>query len=220
MLPWSEIDTVMFDMDGTLLDLHFDNFFWQDYVPAVYSQTHGGDAEAALAKLHARYLEVKGSLSWYSLDFWSTELNLDIGELKRTVRNRISIRPGVEEMLTLLQATDKQLLLVTNADPTALQIKIEETGIDRFFNHSISSHELDLAKENQGFWRRLQEKIHYQPDRTVLFDDSLPVLLQAQAEGIRHLYGIHQPDSMKQPLADFAFPRIVDFAHIHPDSDL
>ena len=27
MLAWDEIDTVLLDMDGTLLDLHFDNHF-------------------------------------------------------------------------------------------------------------------------------------------------------------------------------------------------
>ena len=41
MLPWFEIDTVMFDMDGTLLDLHFDNFFWLKLVPEHFSKHHG-----------------------------------------------------------------------------------------------------------------------------------------------------------------------------------
>ena len=50
MLPWSEIDTVMFDMDGTLLDLHFDNFFWLKVVPEHFSKHHGVSEEQALAQ--------------------------------------------------------------------------------------------------------------------------------------------------------------------------
>ncbi|HBT55971.1 MAG TPA: haloacid dehalogenase, partial [Pseudomonas sp.] len=34
MLNWNAIDTVLLDMDGTLLDLHFDNHFWLEHMPA------------------------------------------------------------------------------------------------------------------------------------------------------------------------------------------
>ncbi|NLD01354.1 MAG: haloacid dehalogenase, partial [Gammaproteobacteria bacterium] len=37
-LPWAHIDTVLLDMDGTLLDLHFDNFFWLKYLPQCYAE--------------------------------------------------------------------------------------------------------------------------------------------------------------------------------------
>lgn len=38
MLAWQEIDTVLLDMDGTLIDLHFDNYFWQRLVPERWGQ--------------------------------------------------------------------------------------------------------------------------------------------------------------------------------------
>ncbi len=36
MIDWDNIDTVLLDMDGTLLDLGFDNWFWQPHVPEQY----------------------------------------------------------------------------------------------------------------------------------------------------------------------------------------
>ena len=51
MVAWSEIDTVMFDMDGTLLDLHFDNFFWLKLVPEHLSKQHGVSEKQALAHM-------------------------------------------------------------------------------------------------------------------------------------------------------------------------
>ena len=44
MINWKNIDTVLLDMDGTLLDLHFDNHFWQTFVPLRYAQQHAGGA--------------------------------------------------------------------------------------------------------------------------------------------------------------------------------
>lgn len=32
-IAWQEVDTVLLDMDGTLTDLAFDNYFWQTLVP-------------------------------------------------------------------------------------------------------------------------------------------------------------------------------------------
>ena len=40
-LPWPDIDTVLLDMDGTLLDLHFDNHFWLELLPQRYAELHG-----------------------------------------------------------------------------------------------------------------------------------------------------------------------------------
>ncbi len=206
----------MFDMDGTLLDLHFDNFFWQVLVPRIYSQTKGISEEAAREFIHRRYAGVRGTLDWYCLDYWEEELGLDIVSLKSTIKHKIKVRPSVERILQELQASDKRLLLITNAHPSSLRIKLEHTGLADYFHRCISSHSLKLAKENHGFWESLQKIEPYQPERTILFDDSLPVLRQAKREGIKHLFAIKQPDSQKAPLDGEEFPQVDDFDHILP----
>ena len=201
MPPWSDIDTIMFDMDGTLLDLHFDTYFWQELVPSIYSQTHGISKDAAREIIMLKYAEVRGTLDWYCLDYWKQELRLDVANLKTTIKHKIKIRPNV---------------LITNAHPASLRIKMEHTGIAEYFHQCISSHSLQLAKENHGFWDSLKRLEPYEPDRTALFDDSLPVLRQARREGIRHLYAIKQPDSQQPSLEAAEFPQIEDFDHIMP----
>jgi len=39
-INWSEIDTILLDMDGTLLDLNFDLHFWMEYLPLVLANKH------------------------------------------------------------------------------------------------------------------------------------------------------------------------------------
>jgi len=51
MLNWSEISTVLLDMDGTILDLHFDTHFWLEHLPMRYSEKTGISLEQAKEKL-------------------------------------------------------------------------------------------------------------------------------------------------------------------------
>ena len=52
MIDWDDIDTVLLDMDGTLLDLHFDNFFWMHYMPRRYAEIHQRDEADSRRQLH------------------------------------------------------------------------------------------------------------------------------------------------------------------------
>jgi putative hydrolase of the HAD superfamily len=189
------IDTVLLDLDGTLLDLHFDNHFWLEYVPVCYARQHGVALEKAHEVLMQRYNQVRGSLDWYCIEFWTRELGLDIEQLKREVAHKIAVHPFVHDFLQSARTRGKQVVLVTNAHPASLTIKMEKTELVDYFDSIITSHELGLAKEQDGFWEKLQAVNAYDPQKTLLIDDNHEVLECAERYGIRHLLAIHRPDS-------------------------
>jgi HAD superfamily hydrolase (TIGR01509 family) len=198
---WHAIDTVLLDMDGTLLDLKFDNFFWQEWVPVKYAERHGLSLEKALADLRPRFEAHRGLLAWYCTDFWSRELDLPIASLKHDAREKIGWLGDAEGFLIRLRRLGKRMLLVTNAHTDTLRIKDLKTGLARYFDATVSSHVLGAPKEHPGFWEKLQASHPFDAARTLFVDDSLPVLRAARGYGIAHIVRITHPDSSQQPHA-------------------
>ena len=214
MINWDEIDTVLLDMDGTLLDLYFDNYFWQEYLPAHWGQLRGVDTDTARRELLPRFKSREGTLSWYCLDFWSRELNIDILKLKEGVEHLIRLRPSALEFLQALQEMNKNPVLVTNAHPDLIEMKFGKTGIDRFFQNVICSHVVGVPKEEIDFWQNLKSVLDFVPERTLLIDDNVSVLRTAQSAGIAWLYCIASPDSHAPERQTGEFTAIRDFRDI------
>lgn len=216
MIAWPQIDTVFLDMDGTLLDLHFDNHFWREHMPRRYAEYHGLDEAIARERLAQHYDRHAGTLNWYCIDFWSSELALDVVQLKEEVVHLIAVRPDVPAFLQALRASGRRVVMVTNAHPKSLDLKMRETRIDAWFDALISSHSLGLPKEHPDFWRALQTIEPYDPQRTLFVDDSLPVLESAQAYGIAHLLAVCNPDSKLPHKDSGAFRGITSFTEVMP----
>ncbi len=205
-LPWAEIDTLLLDMDGTLLDLAFDNFFWNELVPAKFAEASGIPKQEAEAIVNARYAKVIGTLPWYCIDHWTAELGLDLENLKLAHRHLIRYLPGAQDFLAFARSRGKRLVLVTNAHRVTLAIKCGQTRVDGYMDAVVSSHDYGCEKESPGFWRRLASDHSFRRERTLLIEDSLTVLGTARAFGIGHQLAIARPDSTRaaRSIADFA----------------
>lgn len=216
MMDWRQIDSVLLDMDGTLLDLHYDNQFWQELIPRRYALSRGLDVNTAKAVLKPIFKRTEGTLNWYCIDHWSRELGLDIPLLKREVAHLIAVHPHVLDFLRALRTAGKRALLVTNAHHQSLTLKLEYTRLGDYLDAIVSAHDIGYPKEDPLFWRHLAERHPYDPDRSLLIDDNLNVLRSARRYGIAHLLAIGQPDS-RRPCGDTGeFAALRDFRTITP----
>ena len=214
MIDWKQIDTVFLDMDGTLLDLYFDNYFWQEYLPEKWAELNGMDVVSAKGRLMPRFRDMEGTLSWYCLDYWSGQLDIDILALKSGIEHLIRPRPHSFEFLNYIVARKKSLALVTNAHQDLIALKFDKTGIGRYFNYVFCAHEFGLPKEEDGFWKTLGGVHPFDPRRTLFIDDNLTVLRSARRYGIRHLLAIARPDSRKPARDCQEFTAIESFAQL------
>jgi len=201
ILDWQSIETVFLDMDGTLLDLHFDNYFWTQYVPARYGEKQNISAQQAFDQIFPHMLSIRGSLEWYDVNYWSQYLKMDVLEMKYAAAERIQARPGAITLLQALGRAGKKIVLATNAHGDTLDIKFRRSGIGPYFDYIATSHQIGVAKEDPLFWQRLQEIVYFDPANSVFIDDNQNVLDAAQTFGIQFLLTISQPDSQQDPQA-------------------
>ncbi len=213
-MNWNEVDTVLLDMDGTLLDRHFDDHFWLEHVPKRYAAKNVISLETAKVELYAMFKSQENSLNWTDLDYWSEQLGLDIPLLKNEIDHLIAIHPDVIEFLEFLRRKGKGVHLVTNAHGKTLSLKMKKTSLGPYFDTIISAHELGLPKEDVAFWGELQKRIPYEPSRTLLGEDSETNLDTASAFGIRFLIFVSSSSSSLLPKPSARFQSVHTFAEL------
>ena len=216
MLHWQEIDTVFLDMDGTLLDLHFDKKKKKKNIPLRYAEQHNISIEAARSRLVPKFREKEGTLDWYCVDYWSRELKLDIIALKQEINHLIAVHDHVADFLVRLRETGKRVVLLTNAHNRTVDLKMEITGIEHAFDALICSHDVGFPKEDLNFWGALTGHETFDRDSTLFIDDSLPVLHAAREYGIRHILAVRKPDSRSPSRIIDGFRAIDGFDEIMP----
>jgi putative hydrolase of the HAD superfamily len=216
MIPWDSIETVLLDMDGTLLDLHFDNYFWQEHLPLRYAELKGIEPAEAKDYIVTLTRSIQGSLNWYSTDYWSETLQIDVVALKHEVSHKVALRPFCIDFLDALRAARKEIVLVTNAHHDSLALKMEITRLGHKFDRMITVHEFSLPKEDPGCWHEVDRRHPFDAARTLLIDDNLHALESARAYGIDHLLAIYQPDSRAPSREIDQFNAIHSFDEILP----
>lgn len=197
LLPWHQIETVLLDMDGTLLDLNFDNKFWLELIPQKLAKRSGKSVSESTQEFMQACEEVKGKLEWYCLDYWADRLQMDILDAKQELKHMIQLRQDCIPFLDALKQSGREIALVTNAHPDALSLKIEQTQLDAHIDTLISTHQFGVSKESQRLWHALESHLGFDKTHTLFVDDSQVILDAAKTFGIAYTLGITNPDSGK-----------------------
>jgi putative hydrolase of the HAD superfamily len=213
-LPWTGIDTVLLDMDGTLLDLRYDTVFWQEYLPERYAAHHAVTRDTAQTTIGELMRSARPRLDYYCFEWWSRATGLDIASLKPDLAHLIAWRDGAEAFIGGVRASGRRAIIVTNAHPSGIALKHSITGIADLVDALEHAHDHDHPKEHARFWERVHERLAFDPARTLLVDDNLEVLASAERFGIAHLRAVARPDSGRPPLRDLPYPAVHAFAEL------
>jgi putative hydrolase of the HAD superfamily len=211
MINWEDIDTILLDLDGTILDLNYDLHFWLEHVPLEYSRNNNISHQSAKDKIIPILKSEMGKLNWYCPDYWGNRFKLDIIKLKQEMSHMIQILPYAEKFLCEARKNKKKIFLATNAHRKTIQVKMDIVQLERYFDEIISSHDFGVAKQEQDFWTQLENRIKLNKDRSIFFDDSQDVLESARAFGIKHIIAINKPSTKIEPKNVDGFINIENF---------
>jgi len=205
---WQAIDTVLLDLDGTLLDQAYDNHIWRDLVPQRFAAGRTADLQEARAEILRRFASTSGTLDYYCIDHWTRELGVDIGALHREARAQVAWLPGAREFLSGVRAAGKRQVLLTNSHPVALAVKHEQTQVLDYLDASVSSHDFGYPKEDPRFWRAAVQRFGFDPARSLFVDDNARMLDAARSAGVRWVYGVRHWDSKSSRREHVAHPSV------------
>jgi len=213
-IPLNDIKYVLLDMDGTLLDLYFDDYFWGHLVPEKYAEKHDMSFGSAKEYLYKTYKSHEKTLNWCDIDFWSSELKLDIPALKEQIRHLIEVHPHVIEFLTLMKKQKKKIYLLTNAHYKTVKIKFRKTQIGEYFDDVLCSFNVGHPKEDIAFWEKAQKRLKFDKEHSLFIDDTEDVMKTAREYGIKYLLFKAHASSKLEPKITQEFLAIHDFREL------
>ena len=141
LVPWQNIDTVLLDMDGTLLDLNYDNQIFGHLLPSVYAKQNSLSAESPREQLQSHMMQLLGTMDCYRFDYWREFTGLDMVALHEQAAELICFLPGADTFLEQLTRCQKRVLIATNADRQSLAIKEKALNLAARVDEVISSHD-------------------------------------------------------------------------------
>lgn len=209
---WSQIDDVLLDMDGTLLDRHFDNFFFEEGLPQRYARLHAISFEEARDRLMSMYRSVEGELAWTDLHYWTKQVGIDVVAMHKELDHMIGFLPGAEEFLLHLRKLGKRVTIVTNAHEAGVSVKIAKTGLDRYVDRIVDAFEVGSLKMRPEYWPNCQRLLNFDPARSLFMDDDEGCLIAAKAFGVAHLIHSAKSSSQLPPAPLPQFLSITEFA--------
>ena len=171
---FKDIECLLIDMDGVILDNAYDNDFWQNQIPEVIADSKGIGFDDAKRLAIQIFNYKKNTKDWYDVDYWSNMLNIDIEAQKRSEKSfsRISLYDGVIDTLSVLKNKTK-MILITNAHRKTLNIKLEKYNLTPYFDEMVCAHELNYVKEDIQLWYMLRSKYRLDYEKTLLVEDTI-----------------------------------------------
>jgi len=165
---------ISFDMDGTLIDPEFTDWVWGQGIPSLYGGKTGLSFEAAKAYVVKEYQKVgEGAVEWYDIKYWFRLFQLEQSwrDLMKQFVDKIKIYPDVNHILDRLKERFP-LILTSNAGREFIDIEMEATGLDKYFDRTFSAtSDFRVVKKTTEFYQQVCQILNVDPGEIIHVGD-------------------------------------------------
>lgn len=172
MLNWQNIDAVIFDMDGTLVD---SMYYWRN-LPANWFKEHGLEVPADLDSL------LESADLWQAAEVFSqrfapyepTEQIFSILQQQMDVHyaQDIPLLPGVRDFLLALRRAGKKMCIATMTDRPQVQTMLRAHRLENIFDFMLTTPEVGAGKNQPDIFLQACQRFALKPSKVAVFEDS------------------------------------------------
>ena len=130
-LDWHTIDTVLLDMDGTLLDLYYDNHFWREHVPMRFAEKQKISLDQAKQLISGHRIEPEVGAFYNGV----VKRIIEIGAF-------VEIMPGTDGLLHISEISKDRIRAVEDVLTEGDEVVVKCIKVDRDGKIRLSRREV------------------------------------------------------------------------------
>lgn len=167
---------ISFDLDGTLVDMNFDDIIWQKEIPSSFAKKNNVSFEEARKIVFSEYykaLFIEKTRRWTDVEFWFERFDLgSVEDMLREAEKHVIIYEDTLEILKYLKEKYK-LIIISNAHLKFIDVKLRREGLRDYFDKIISAPEELGMNKNKSIFLTVADLLGVKPSEMVHVGDSI-----------------------------------------------
>ena len=180
---------ISFDVDGTLVDLEYNDLIWFKEIPELVARKKNISFEESLKLVKEEYTKLgERNLNWYDINYWISYFSLEISPNKifEKYESQVKIFP---EAIPLLEELRKNfILIVITAMPREFLIP-KMKKLEKYFKFSFSALSDFKELKNSEIYSKISKSLNVHPEQILHVGDHWEFdYLAAQKAGMNAIY--------------------------------
>ncbi len=180
---------ISFDVDGTLVDLEYNDLIWFKEIPELVAKKKKISFEKSLKYVHEEYAKLgEHNLNWYDINYWISYFGIEISPDKifEKYEPQVKIYPEVISLLEELKK--KYTLIVITAMPREFLIP-KMKNLEKYFKFSFSALSDFKELKNSEIYSKISKALKVPPKQILHIGDHWEFdYLAARKAGMNAIY--------------------------------